>query len=117
MSRKTKPAVSPDRAYAPVFAALGDRTRLRLVATLARGEPCSIVRLTEDFHVTRQAVTKHLRVLENAGLVQSEWSGRELRFAFNPKPLDEAKQYLDAVGQQWEDALGWLKAFVEKEPG
>lgn len=114
MSRKTKPA--PERTYAPLFAALGDRTRLRLVTTLARGEACSIARLTEDFRVTRQAVTKHLRVLEDVGLVHSEWSGRELRFAFNPAPLDEARSYLDAVGEQWAAALGRLQDFVEKRP-
>ena len=116
MSHRTKPAAAPEALHAPVFAALGDRTRLRLVARLSRGEPSSISELTQGFKLTRQAVTKHLRVLEDAGLVTGVREGRETRFAFTPAPLDEASRYLAEVSQQWGDALARLKAFVETEP-
>jgi DNA-binding transcriptional ArsR family regulator len=117
MSRKTKrAAASLERVHAPIFAALGDRTRLLLVGKLSTGEPRSISSLTEDFVLTRQAVTKHLRVLEDAGLVHSTWRGRELLFEFTPAPIDDARKYLESVSQQWNDALGRLKAFVESDP-
>jgi DNA-binding transcriptional ArsR family regulator len=99
--------------YAPVFAALGDPTRLSLVAKLCRGPPCSISKLTEDTKLTRQAVTKHLRVLQQARLVHSTRAGRESIFAFNPEPIDAVKQYLDLVSKQWDDALDRLRSFVE----
>jgi DNA-binding transcriptional ArsR family regulator len=102
------------RAYAPLFAALGDPTRLSLVAKLCAGPPCSIALLTQETKLTRQAVTKHLRVLERARLVRSSRAGRESRFALNPGPIDAARQYLDLVSKQWDDALGRLKALVER---
>jgi len=96
-----------------VFAALGDKTRLSLVGKLSGGEPHSIAQLTEGSKLTRQAVTKHLRVLETAGIVQGIRKGRENLFQLNPTPLNEAKSYLDHVSQQWDQALLRLKAFVE----
>lgn len=99
--------------YAPLFAALGDPTRLSLILKLSGGPPCSISSLTEDTQLTRQAVTKHLRVLERAQLVRSERAGRESRFAFTPQPLDAARAYLEGVSRQWDDALARLKRFVE----
>lgn len=102
------------REQAPVFAALGDETRLALVAKLAAGKTCSIAQLTEGTDLTRQAVTKHLRVLEGAGIVRSERTGRESRFVFEPRPLREARSYLEVVSQQWDDALSRLAAFVEE---
>jgi DNA-binding transcriptional ArsR family regulator len=99
--------------YAPVFAALGDPTRLSLLAKLCGGQPCSISTLTADTKLTRQAVTKHLRVLQQARLVHSTREGRESRFALDPQPIEAAKQYLDLVSKQWDDALGRLRAFVE----
>jgi DNA-binding transcriptional ArsR family regulator len=102
------------RSFAPVFAALGDPTRLSLVAKLCGGEPCSISQLTGDTKLTRQAVTKHLRVLERARIVHSTRRGRESHFAFNPKPIEEIKTYLDLVSLQWDEALGRLRAFVER---
>ncbi len=100
-------------AAAPVFAALGDETRLALVRTLCGGaQPIS--RLSENTPLTRQAITKHLRVLEGAGLVRSARAGRETRFELRGERLDEARRYLDAVSEQWESALQRLKAFVEK---
>jgi len=96
-----------------VFAALGDETRLSVLGRLAKGEPQSIARLTEGTRLTRQAVTKHLRVLEDAGVVRSVRIGRESRFTLEPRPIDEARDFLDLVSRQWDDALARLKAFVE----
>ena len=109
---------SPDAAAAPadpapIFAALGDPTRLALVTRLSDGQPRSITQLTDGLDLTRQGVTKHLRVLEQAGIVTSERIGRESRFAFTPAPIDEVRGYLDRVARQWDDALARLKAFVE----
>jgi DNA-binding transcriptional ArsR family regulator len=112
MSRRSATAVRL-RDAAPVFAALGDETRLSLVATLSGGRPRSISQLTEGCAVSRQAVTKHLRVLEGAGLVRGVRQGRESLFALERKPLDDARRALETVAQQWEDALHRLKAFVE----
>ncbi|BDI33165.1 transcriptional regulator [Capsulimonas corticalis] len=98
---------------AAIFAALGDETRLALVAKLCVGQPYSISRLTEGSHITRQAVTKHLRVLESAGIVHGVRAGRETLFKFNPEPMVEVKEYLDQVARQWDQALFRLKSFVE----
>jgi DNA-binding transcriptional ArsR family regulator len=96
-----------------VFAALGDRTRLALVRRLSDGRARSLSVLSRDTDLTRQAVAKHLRVLEQAGLVQSARVGRESRFACRPEPLAEARAWLDAVSAQWDDALGRLRDLVE----
>ncbi|MGB7760889.1 MAG: helix-turn-helix domain-containing protein [Bryobacteraceae bacterium] len=101
------------RAHAPVFAALGDRTRLSLVAKLAVGQPCSISQLTGGSRLTRQAITKHLRVLEGAGIVHGVRAGRERLFEFDPQPMQEIRKYLDLVSEQWDQALARLKSFVE----
>jgi DNA-binding transcriptional ArsR family regulator len=101
-------------ARAPVFAALGDETRLALVAKLCRGRPRSISQLTEGSRLTRQAITKHLRVLETAGVVHSVRAGRESLFEFDPEPIDELKKYLELVSAQWDEALARLKLFVER---
>jgi DNA-binding transcriptional ArsR family regulator len=102
------------RLHAPIFAALGDETRLSLIARLARGEPCSIMQLTEGTRLTRQAITKHLRVLEGAGIVRSVRAGREARFELDTSPIDGARNYLDLVSEQWDRTLARLKAFVER---
>ena len=99
---------------ASVFAALGDETRLAVLARLSQGEPQSIARLTRATTLTRQAVTKHLRVLEGVGVVRSTRSGRESLYALEPEPLADARDYLDRVSQQWDDALARLKSFVEQ---
>lgn len=96
-----------------MFAALGDETRLALLARLAGGQPCSIAQLTHGSRLTRQAITKHLRVLQRAGMVRCARRGRESRFAFNPQPIEGAREYLDFVSQQWDQALSRLKSFVE----
>ena len=101
------------RARAPVFAALGDGTRLSLVAKLCGGQPHSISQLTEGSKLTRQAITKHLRVLESVGIVHSVRRGRESRFEFDPESMEGIKEYLDFVSEQWDQALSRLKSFVE----
>jgi DNA-binding transcriptional ArsR family regulator len=102
------------KVHAGVFAALGDATRLAMVAKLANGPAQSISRLTEGTRLTRQAVTKHLRVLEDAGLVRSVRAGRESLFALEGKPIERVRDYLDDVSRQWDDALARLKWFVEE---
>lgn len=99
---------------ARVFAALGDETRLALVERLREGEPCSISELTKKIRMSRQGVTKHLRVLEGAGLVRGVSSGRENLFQFVPDTLGEVKSYIDLVAAQWDVTLGRLKSFVEE---
>lgn len=98
---------------APVFAALGDETRLRLVSRLSRGEPISISGLTEGERVTRQAITKHLRVLETAGLVQGQRRGREQLWSLEAKRLEDARAWLDEVSASWDRKLERLRALVE----
>ena len=102
------------RANAPVFAALGDQTRLALLAQLSRESRCSIARLTEGSPLTRQAITKHLRVLQSAGLVRGVRRGRENLFELEPEPLDEARRALEGISRQWDEALARLKSFVER---
>ena len=97
-----------------VFAALGDETRLSLVAKLSGGQPRSISQLTGGSRLTRQAITKHLRVLERVDIVRSVRRGRESLFELNPEPIEEIKKYLDRVSEQWDRALGRLKSFVEE---
>ena len=111
MSRPSAPR--PLRNPARVFAALGDATRLKLVSRLIDGKPRSIAQLADGLDLTRQGVTKHLRVLERAGIVRAKSIGRESQFSYLAEPIDRAKSYLDAVSAQWDDALARLKAFVE----
>jgi DNA-binding transcriptional ArsR family regulator len=114
MSRKSHrriTALRPGRA--PVFAALGDETRLLLVAKLCTGQPRSISQLTKGSRLTRQAITKHLRVLQRAKIVHSVRTGRESRFELDPEPIEEMKNYLDQVSAQWDQAFSRLKSFVE----
>jgi DNA-binding transcriptional ArsR family regulator len=101
------------RTHALVFAALGDKTRLSLLAKLCGGEPRSISQLTEGSKLTRQAITKHLRVLESAGVVHSVHAGRESLFEFDLEPIAEVREYLDFVSEQWDQALRRLKSLVE----
>ena len=111
----------PRRTRRPVaamlFAALGDETRLALVARLCSGEPASISQLAVGSRLTRQAITKHLRVLERAGVVHSVRSGRESRFELDPRPLGDMQEYLGAVSRQWDEALTRLKTIVEDRSG
>jgi len=92
---------------------LGDETRLSLVGKLCGRQPYSISQLTRGSKLTRQAITKHLRVLESVGIVRSVRSGRESLFEFDPQPIEGIKEYLDVVSKQWDQALSRLKSFVE----
>src|SRR5262249_41936051 len=114
MSRPRARPRSSDRSRASVFAALGDDTRLTLVGRLSSGPPQSISRLARGWRMTRPAITKHLRVLERAGVVHGVRVGREQQFAFRPAPLKDAQDYLARVSDQWDRVLLRLKAFVEE---
>lgn len=107
-------APAPD--LADVFFALGDATRLRLVALLCAGGAFSITQLTASTDISRQAVTKHLRVLAQAGLVRDLRLGRERLWQFDPTQVEEARRSLELIARQWDHALGKLKAFVEDGP-
>jgi DNA-binding transcriptional ArsR family regulator len=113
--RDSSALAGTQRARAPLFAALGDGTRLQLIGNLSRGEPRSISDLAEGSALTRQAITKHLRILENVGIVHGERRGREILFTFAPKPIEEAMKYLDLVSRKWGQSLERLKSFVESD--
>ncbi len=100
-------------ALAGVFAALGDPTRLKLVAVLCAGGVFSIAQLTTKTDISRQGVTKHLQVLADAGVVRDVKLGRERLWQLDPVQIEEAKRTLDVIGRQWEAALGRLKTFAE----
>jgi len=99
---------------APLFAALGDATRLRLVSRLCRDGPLSITKLTASSDVTRQAISKHLRVMAEAGLVRGARHGRESVWQLEPRRLEEARRYLEQISEGWDSALGRLRRFVEE---
>jgi DNA-binding transcriptional ArsR family regulator len=113
--------MSPDRGAAalketeavPVFPALGDATRLRLLGRLSVDGPLSITRLSEGTGVTRQAITRHLHTLSDAGLVRDARRGRERVYDLDLKRLEKARGYLDRIGTQWDDAAHRLQTFVE----
>jgi DNA-binding transcriptional ArsR family regulator len=113
MSLNPHSLVAKRQSRAPVFAALGDEVRLALIAKLCSGRPHSISQLTQGSKLTRQAITKHLRVLERVGMVRCIRAGRESRFEFDPRPIAGMKEYLDFVSEQWDQALSRLKSFVE----
>jgi DNA-binding transcriptional ArsR family regulator len=98
---------------APIFAALGDETRLRLVFRLCDEGPLSIAQLTSGARMTRQAVTKHLRVMESVHLVHCKRRGREAVWRLDRQPLEDARRYLDQISSQWDNALARLRRFVE----
>ncbi len=101
------------RSHARLFAALGDETRLRLVVRLCEDGPASITQLTTGTKITRQAITKHLRVMEGSGLARSTRHGRESVWQLDQRRLEEARRYLDAVSKRWDDALLRLRQYVE----
>ena len=98
---------------ASTFAALGDETRLRIVARLCEGGPLSIASLSDGAKITRQGITKHLHALAGAGLVHSRRRGRERIWELRPGRLTEARRCLDRISEQWDAALDRLKDFVE----
>jgi DNA-binding transcriptional ArsR family regulator len=115
MSRHLERTVRSLSEAAPVFAALGDETRLAVIARLCTEGPLSIARLSEGAAVSRQAVTKHLETLAQAGLVRDARLGRERIWQLEPRRLDVARRELDRISAQWDAALGRLRAFVEEE--
>jgi len=115
MSRNRSAAAVKWTEAAPVFAALGDATRLRLVGRLCVDGPLSITRLSEGAGVTRQAVTKHLCALSDAALVRHACRGRERIWKLEPKRLEKAQRCLGQIADEWDAAISRLKAFVEEE--
>ena len=113
MSRRTP--TPRRRLHAPVFAALGDPTRLALVDRLSGGDVFSIAQLTEGMPFTRQAITKHLRVLQHAGVVRCRRHGREILFALEAEPLQDAHTDLQMLSERWDRSLARLKEFVESD--
>jgi DNA-binding transcriptional ArsR family regulator len=113
LSKRRSSSAFPAKASASLFAALGDETRLRIVFRLCDDGPMSIARLTAGSKVTRQAISKHLRVMEEAGLVRSRRHGRESVWQLEQRRLRDARHYLDLISRQWDDALGRLRTFVE----
>jgi DNA-binding transcriptional ArsR family regulator len=111
--RRRRRATQSDPA--PVFAALGEPARLRIVSRLCDAGPLSIARLTEGTSVSRQAITKHLQALERAGLVRSGRAGREHIWTLRTERLAETQHYLAQISQQWDAALLRLQAFVESD--
>jgi DNA-binding transcriptional ArsR family regulator len=107
--------VNASVANAPLFDALGDPNRLRIVTRLCDGGPCSTSQVTQVVAVSRQAATKHLLLLEAVGLVSSQRHGRERIWRIEPEPLADASQYLTALSQRWDRAIERLRAFVEHE--
>jgi DNA-binding transcriptional ArsR family regulator len=115
MSRSHSAAAIKLTEVAPVFAALGDETRIRLVARLSADGPLSISHLSEGAGVTRQAITKHLRAMGDAGLVRDTRRGRERIWELEPRRLENARRMLDQISSDWDSAIDRLKAFVEDD--
>ena len=112
--RQNKSAIRQLRRKVPVFAALGDDTRLSLLTKLSGVPRLSIAGLTRGSRVTRQAITKHLRVLQKAGLVRGVRRGRERLFELKPQPVADARRALDQISRKWDEALARLKVIVEE---
>ena len=106
--------VESTTSLAPLFAALGDSTRLTVLVRLGDGQSRSIAELTEGTGLTRQGVSKHLMILEQVGVITSERLGRESRYAIRPGALDEARRYLEQASRQWDHAIDRLRKHVEK---
>lgn len=105
------PAASPAR----LFTALADDNRLAIIESLSQHGPQSITGLAQRAPVTRQAVRKHLAVLETAGLATSKRRGRERIWHLQPGRLATAYAYLDRISRHWDDAIGRLEAHLERE--
>jgi DNA-binding transcriptional ArsR family regulator len=112
--RHNSSAIGKLKDAAPVFAALGDQTRLALVGRLSTGGPRSITDLTTGATVSRQAITKHLYVLADAGLVRHMRRGRERIWEVETEGLAEARRCIDEISKRWDNALGRLRKFVEE---
>ncbi len=114
MSNRSRPLkTAAVRGSAPIFAALGDETRLKMIAVLCAGGAMSIAQLTAGTDITRQAVTRHLLVLADAGLVRDVKVGRERLWQFDPEQIEEARRSLALIARQWDHALMKLKRTLE----
>ena len=112
-------AAAPDSGRAnvtPVFAALGDPMRLSIIRRLCVTGPLSTIKLTDGTALSRQGITKHLRTLEDAGLVRTGRVGRDRIWELRTERLADVKRYLDEISAQWDDALARLRAEVEDQP-
>ncbi len=107
------PAVADTAPLSPLFNALGDPNRLRIITRLCDGGPCSTTEVTQVVAVSRQAATKHLLQLEAVGLVSSRRTGRERIWSVQPAPLADASEYLTALSKRWDRAIDRLRAYVE----
>ncbi|HTM83448.1 MAG TPA: metalloregulator ArsR/SmtB family transcription factor [Mycobacterium sp.] len=105
--------VITDAQTAPLFGVLGDPTRLRMISRLCDGGPCSTSQVAQAVPVTRQAVAKHLQLMESAGLVSSRRRGRERIWTVRTEPLAEASDYLTGLSRRWDAAIDRLRAYVE----
>lgn len=114
MSLPTDPALLSEEAV-PVFAALGDKTRRGLLFRLQDGRAHAIVELTEGTGLSRQAISKHLNVLQNAGLIRQQRVGRERRYLFHRKGIERARTYLETTSAQWDAAITRLTVFAEQD--
>lgn len=118
MSNKPTSSITAGQGFeqvAPLFAALSDSTRLQLVAQLSSEGPQSISALAQDTSISRQAVTKHLRILEDTGLAASRRTGRKRIFELRPEQLSKVHRHLDKIAKQWDQTLDRLKTYVENE--
>jgi DNA-binding transcriptional ArsR family regulator len=104
------------QSVAPAFAALGDPNRLRIVSRLCDDGPQSIAGLTTGADVTRQAITKHLRMMQGAGLVRSARIGRQVVWELEPRRVEQVRKHLDQIAKDWDRALSRLRIMVENEP-
>jgi len=107
-------AAMPKAEPAAIFAALGEPTRMQLLNRLGNGEPRSIARLADGMPISRQALSKHLRVLESAGLTSVEREGRETLYRIDPAGLLVAEAWIGEVSRQWDAAIDRLKQHVER---
>lgn len=103
----------PKAEPAALFAALGDSTRIHLLDRMGDGEPRSIARLGDGLPISRQALTKHLQVLERAGLASAMREGRETLYRIDPSGLLTAEAWIASVSAQWDSAIDRLKRHVE----
>jgi DNA-binding transcriptional ArsR family regulator len=100
-----------------VFGALADPTRRSLLSAIAQ-HPATATELADDLPISRQAVVKHLSALADAGLLERERAGREVRYRVTPAPLSDAVSWIAAVGSQWDERLAVLaQAFDSRRPG
>jgi DNA-binding transcriptional ArsR family regulator len=105
---------APEPAVVDVFFALGHRTRLSLVTRLGGGDALSATVLSDGGRLTRQAIVKHLQVLEGAGLVTHARRGREVLYALEGRRLDDARAFLDGISAGWDRAIARLRRLVEE---